>query len=451
MQIVIVGAGTVGFDLAVQLQRAQHDVSLVEHDPQRCASIREKLDILVVEGSGSSPSALDGAGLREAQMVLAVTSVDEVNILVCGLAKQWGVESRIARIRSREFSGRSTKVDMQKLGITQFIDPERLSVRIIDQIAMIPDVEEVFSYHDGEVLIVRHVMKEAMPIIGHTLAEAIQMAGTHRLLAVALRREGETRIPTGADVFKPGDDFTTVIPRASLPKYMEFLGLAGRRVRKAVIAGDGRTAILLCDALKSWVEDVTLVDPDQAHGLRAAENLGGVEVIHGDPTERDVLREVNVAGSDIFVGAGRATTPNVMSALLARSEGTPKVAAISYEPQSNRLFREIGVQHVVSPRRAVAREIMDLIHRGRMSMELQLRDLDIESIEILAEPGSKITSGPLRKVWQTFRSKAIAGAVVHEGVPLIPGGDTRIKEGDSVIVVTQPKSARKIEKLFRKR
>ena len=153
MQTIIVGAGTVGFDLAVQLQNSGHDVGLVEKNPARCAAIREKLDILVVEGPGSSPRALIEAGLAEAQMVLAVTSVDEVNILVCGLAAQFGVETRIARVRNPEFTGRQARVDLGRLGVTRVIDPERIIVRVIHNIARIPDVVEIFSYHNDEILI----------------------------------------------------------------------------------------------------------------------------------------------------------------------------------------------------------------------------------------------------------------------------------------------------------
>ena len=356
MQIAIVGAGTVGLDLAVYLQNAGHDIALVEMDPLACNALRDKHDILVVEGSGSSPSALMAAGIQEAQIVLAVTSVDEVNILVCGLAEQYGVGTRIARIRNREFSGSKAVVDLAQLGITHVIDPERIMVRSIDQIAQIPDAVEVFSYHDNQILIARHIMTEEMPIVGHSLIESVKLAGDARLLAVAINRDGKVHIPTGRDVLTAGDDVTTVIPQASLPTYLELLGLAKRKVKKAVVAGEGLTAILLAETLGAWVDDVILVDSDADHGQVAAERLDGIEVIHGNPTERDVLREANVGSADLFVGAGRTTTPNVMSALLARSEGTPKVFAISYEPHSNQLFREIGVHHVLSPRRAMARE-----------------------------------------------------------------------------------------------
>ena len=452
MQIVIVGAGTVGFDLAMHLQRAKHDVALVEKNATRCAEIREKLDILVVEGPGSSPVALMDAGLRGAQMVLAVTSNDEVNILVCTLAEQWGVDHRLARIRNPEFGDPHSRVDLEKLGVTSVIDPESLVVRIIDQIARIPDVEEVFSYHEGQVLIVRHIMQKGMPVIGSTLAEASQRAEGHPLLAVALRRgETEVRIPVASDVFQPGDDFTTVMAGRSLGIYLEFLGLADRYVRKAVVAGDGLTAILLCERLRAWVDDVTLIDPSVGHGRRAAQRLDGVEVIHGNPTERDVLRESNTKGADLFVGAGRNTTLSVMSALLARSEGVPKVVAVSYEPQSNRLFREIGVKHVVSPRRVMANELMAQIHRGRVSMEMHLRDLNLESIEYRVGSRAKIARGPLSEVWKPFRESAIVGAVLRGSATMIPVGDTQVQEGDHVLVVASPRARRKIEGMFGKR
>ncbi len=450
MHIVIVGAGTVGFDLAVYLQKEGNDVSLVERDPHRCDEIKEKLDILVAQGSGSSPQALKDAGIHEADMVLAVTSVDEVNILVCGLAEQMKVPCRIARIRSREFAGRRATVDLPKLGITRVINPEQVIVRSIDQIARIPDVVEVFSYHEGQVLIVRHIIKEGMPLVDHSLIDTLKMAEPHRLLAVALKRGDEVRIPAGMDHFRIGDDFTTIVPRDSLPKYLDLLGLTGRRVKKAVVAGNGLTAVLLCERLKTWVEDVTLVDPDLEHANEAAERLDGVEVIHGDPTERDVLREVNVARTDLFVGAGRETTLNVMSTLLAQSEGAPKVIAISFEPQNNRLFQEIGVPYILSPRQTMAHAIMDLIHGARMSMEMQLRDLDLESMSILADKGSKITKGTLMDVWHEVRSQGIVGAIIRGDSTQIPRGDTRIEAGDEVIVVTHPKTARKIKGLFRK-
>lgn len=453
MQIVIVGAGTVGFELAVHLQNSGHDIAVVEADGERCAEIGEKLDLLVVEGPGSSPRALEQAGIEGAEMVLAVTSVDEVNILVCGMARQYGVETRIARIRSGEFRGKSAHVSLAELGVTRVIDPEQVMVRVIDQIARIPDAVEVFSYHEGKILIARHVMREGMPILDKRLVEVVQMAGEHQFLAVALRREevGKTWIPAGDDVLAAGDDITTTFTRDSLNRYLEMLGLEGKRPRKTIVAGDGLTAVQLAQAFATWMEDVTLIDPSPPHAHFAAARLDGVEVIVGDPTERDVLHEVGVGRADLYVGAGKATSRNVMGALLARAEGAGRVIAMSLEPQSNELFRKIGVDHVISPRRAIAQEIMDVIARGHYSVELHLRNLDLEAVELRAGENSKVTRGPLQKVWTPYKRQAIVGAVHRDGQAIIPRGNTEVQPGDEVIVIIKPKHVHSIRGLFKGR
>ncbi|MBD3237157.1 MAG: Trk system potassium transporter TrkA [Candidatus Eisenbacteria bacterium] len=452
VQTIIVGAGTVGFDLARQLLKAKHDIAVIERDSQRCAQIGEKLDVLAIPGMGTSPPSLESAGIGDAELCIAVTSVDEVNILVCSMAEQYGVPTRIARVRNRELTAPDSPIDLASLGVTRVINPERLVVRIIDHIARIPDAVEVFGYHDGEVLIARHIMTDQMPVIGRSLLEIPNiLAADHYFLAVAIKRGGRTWIPAGDDRLQPGDDVTTVFPFTSLPEYLRALGLSRRRVRRAVVAGQGLTVQLLCETLRAWIEDVTLIDPDPADGQSAAESLQGLDVIEGDPTDRTVLQEVNVSKTDLFVGAGRSTTQNVMGALLARSEGAPKVLAVSYEPQNNRLFRQIGVSHVVSPRRAMTQEIMDVIHRGRGAMELQLRDMPLESFELRAEIDSPITAGPLSDVWAPWRRKAIIGAVIRDGRPLLPRGETRIQPEDDVIVITEPKHVDRISKLFRRR
>lgn len=454
MQIVIVGGGTVGTEVAVHLQRSGHSVALVEPRPERCAELAEKLDILVVEGSGASPRALEQAGIAGAGMLLAVSSVDEANILACSLAAQYGVPTRMARIRSSgEFRSKGSPIDLEKLGITRIIDPEHVMVRVIAQIAHIPGATEVFSYHDGEILLARHIMREGMPIIGRRFRDVAAIAGGHSFLAVALRREseGKTWIPTGDDVVSAGDDITTAFTRESLPQYLRMLGLENRRLKKAIVSGDGLTAIQLCEELATWVETVTLVDWNTDHAMRAAQRLHGVEVIQGDPTEREVLREVSVGRADLFVGVGNDTTRNVMGALLARSEGCAETIAVSFEPASNRLFREIGINHVISPRRAIAQEIMDIIARGRMSVELQLRNLDLESVEMRVGEGSKATRGPLSEVWLPHRRQAIVGAVYRDGRAEIARGDTVLRAGDEVILIVKPKHVGTIQGLFRER
>ena len=448
VEIVIVGAGSVGQNLAIQLQRNGQNVAVLEPDPARADALRETADIQVICSSGSSPLALEAAGIQRAHTLLAVTNLDEVNILACGLARQYGVKTRIARIRSGEFVGSSSHVNLWELGVSHVIDPERVVTRVINQLAVIPDAVEVFSYHEGEILISRHVLQEGMPVLEETLAEAAKRQDSVEMRAVAIKRKDVVWIPHGDARPEAGDELVTVFPRESLTGYLRALGLDGHRIRKAVVAGDSLLGIILAASLNEWIDEVVLIDPDPTHARHAAECLDGIDVIAGDPTDQAVLKEIHLAGAELFVGAGEATTGNVMGALCARAQGVDEVMAISHEPGNNPLYRQLGVDQVISPRRAVAQEIMDMLAHGHGAFELHFRDMDLESLELVAEDGCAMLEAPLSELWGPLHGDAIIGTIRREGRCFIPTGATRIMVKDEVIVVTHPNRADRLRSMF---
>lgn len=448
MEIVIVGAGSVGQNLAIQLQRNGQSVAVLEPDSERADALREAADIQVLTASGSSPIALEAAGIQRAHTLLAVTDLDEVNILACGLARQYGVKTRIARIRSGEFVGSKSHVNLWELGVSHVIDPERVVTRVITQLAMIPDAVEVFSYHEGEILISRHVLQEGMPILGQSLAEAATLEDSIKLRAVAIKRGDQVWIPHGDARPEAGDELVTVFPRESLPGYLTALGLERHRVRKAVVAGDGLLGIILASSLNTWIPEVVLIDSDPTHARHAAECLDGIDVIAGDPTDQAVLKEIHLAGAELFVGVGESTTGNVMSALFAASQGVDEVMAISHDPGNNPLYRQLGVHQVISPRRAVAQEIMDMLAHGHGAFELHFRDMNLESLELVAESGAGVLDGALSEIWGPLHGDAIIGIIRREGACFIPEGTTRLLANDEVIVITSPDRADRLRAMF---
>jgi len=448
VEIVIVGAGSVGQNLAIQLQRNGQSVAVLEPDPARAEALREAADIQVLTASGSSPLALEAAGIQRAHTILAVTNLDEVNILACGLARQYGVKTRIARIRSGEFVGAASHVNLWELGVSHVIDPERVVTQVISQLARIPDAVEVFSYHEGEILISRNMLQEGMPILGETLAEGAQRPDAVDLRVVALKRGDDVWIPGGDAQPMAGDELVAVFPRASLPGYLRTLGLEHHSVKKAVVAGDGLLGIILAASLNTWVPEVVLIDSDPEHARQAAETLDGVDVFSGDPTDQAVLKEIHLSGADLFVGAGQKTTANVMSALFARSHGVDEVMAISHEPGNNPLYRQLGVHQVISPRRAVTQEIMDMLTHGHGAFELHFRDMDLESLELVAEAGCAMLNGPLSEVWTPFQGDAIIGTIRRNGNCFIPTKSTRIMVDDEVILVTHPVRVERLRSMF---
>lgn len=448
MRIVIVGAGVVGYSLVEQLSYEQHDISLVEQDSSICKAISEKMDLLVVQGTGSSPEVLKQAGIDSAGMVIAVTPEDEVNIVVCGVAEQYGVKKRIARIRNQEYSDPNSGIDVARLGVTQVIQPERVVVDAILQFIESPMALDAANFQNSNILLRGYKVLPDMPMAGKSLKEISAMAAPSLLLVVTIVRKGRAIIPTGNLVIEPGDQVFALFPRESLDAFLTLVNRSRKSVKRVVISGNSLTSVYLASALEQTIDSVVFVAADYEEGKRVAETFHNVEVLHGDCMEVDTLQEVHVKKADFFVSAGKATENNIMSALLAKAEGAKEVIAISNEPRYNKLFNSIGIDHVIVPRLTTAREIMEVVRRGQIGAAIRIRDVDIEIIRIIAVESSRVVGRPLQNVWKRVKAESLVGGIIRNDTMIIPDGATVIEPGDDVIVITHTKNKNIIQKLF---
>ncbi|MFH1675107.1 MAG: Trk system potassium transporter TrkA [Pseudomonadota bacterium] len=448
MRIVIVGAGVVGYSLAEQLSHELHDISLVEQDSSTCNTISEKMDLRVVQGTASSPDILKQAGIDSADMVIAVTPNDEINILVCGLAEQYGVKKRIARIRNQEYSDPGSEVDVSRLGVTQVIQPERVVVDAILQFIESPGALDAANFQNSNILLRGYEVLPGMPVAGQSLKEISSMAGPHLLLVVTIVRQGKAIIPTGDLIVEPGDQVFALFPRESLDTFLSLVNRSRKSVKRVVIAGNGLTSVYLASALEKMIDGTVYVASDYKEGERLAEMFHNVEVLYGDCMEVDTLQEVHVGKADFFVATGKTTENNIMSALLAKAEGAKEVISISIDPRYNKLFHSIGIDHVISPRLTMAREIMEVVRRGQIGAATRIRDVDIEIIRIIAGKKSRVVGRPLQDVWKNVKVESLVGGIIRNDTMIIPDGNTVIEPGDDVIVITHTKNKNVIQKLF---
>lgn len=451
MRIIIVGGGVVGFSLAEYLRYEHHDIVLIERERAVYEQIIDKTDIQLILGNGSSPRLLEAGGIRDADMVIAVTPNDELNILVCGIARQYNVETRIARIRSSEFRDGDASIDLGDMGVTRIIDPESVVVDSIVQFIETPGATDAVNFQGGNVLMRGYRVTADMPLVGKSLVDIRRESEDHPMLFIAALRGGEAIIPDGDYVIQKGDDIFGIFHRSSLDAYLKLFNHSGRESKNVIIAGDSLTSLLLAEAVRNVAEKVVLIDRDAEHAEHAANILNNVEIIHGEATDSGILNEVYVRNADFFIAASNESEYNVLSTLLAKAEGAREAMAIITDIKHDRLYASIGIDHIIHPRLAIAREILESINRGQIGRIVRIRNLDIEAIRITAEENSPITGKPLQHIRSKIQKGSIIGTILRGDEMIIPGGNTIIEPGDQMIVITYTRNVARVRKLFKPR
>lgn len=451
MRIVIVGGGVVGHALAEQLLNDKHRLSLVELDNELSNTIAEKLDLQVVSGSGSSPSILLEAGINGADMLLAVTPSNEVNIIACVIAEQYGVEQRIARLRGEEFAGEKNLVDLKKIGITAVIHPEKVLADQVLQFVETPHSVQSANFENGQILMRGYRLTENMPLAGKTPREIRESIHPHKILFSAIVRNKEGMIPDGETVLQPGDILYSLFPRESLERYLSLIGYE-KKNRKVIITGDSYSTLELAAFLdKNENFSVTLIDPNREHAEKAAAMFDNIEVLHGDCTEDGLLREINVTNTSFFIAISDSPDYNMLSALLAKAEGVHEVVATTTDTSHNKLYASIGIDHVINPRLTTAREILEMISRGHIGAVVKLTDVDIEAVRFLVDSDSDVAGMQVKNIATKMQKGSMIGVIIRDDKMILPEGETTIEAEDHVIVITHHRNLHTMSKLFRPR
>ncbi len=450
MRIIIVGGGVVGMSLGDHLLRDKHQLSLIEVDSLLCEQLSDKLDAQILNGPGTSPTILKEAGLPDADMVLAVTPNDEVNMLVCAIAAQYDVKHRIARLRSSEFAEGSDVIDLAKLGVTSVIYPEKVLADQIMQFVETPHAIEAANFEQGRILLRGFKVTEEMELANKTPQQIREEIAPVVVLFSALIRNGTGVIPDGATVIEPGDTLYALFPRESLDRFRKLIGIE-KKNRKIIMTGDSYSSIELAKLLDQTDYQVTYVDPSLEHANKAAALLENIEVLHGTCTEPDLLRELNVDAASFFIAVSDEADYNMLSTLLAKAEGAHEVIAITTEDLHDHLFHSIGIDHIINPRVTTARAILDIISRGHIGAVVKLSDVDIEAVRFNVSADCEVANQKVRKIATKLRRGTIIGVIVRQDRMILPDGETIIEPDDHVIVITQHRNLSIVSKLFKPR
>lgn len=447
MHVIIVGAGEVGTNIAAALASEGQDVVVMDRNARRVDDLRDRFDVQTFAGSGSNPTVLLEAGLRQADMLLAVTDSDEVNIVACLIAAAHSPATiTVARIRSQEFISDETVLGKAGLNLDHVINPEVATADQIVRLLELPAAADVVDFEDGQIRLVALRVPQSSSFVGRTFMEVGASEQGRRLLFAARVRDAECIIPTGSDDIRAGDLLYAVIATDALRPVAEAIGLPWEPVGRVTIAGASNIGRVLASKLESSGLRVKLIEQEENQALAAAEELQKTVVLNGSPTDTDLLLQENIQDCDAYLAVLGEDEANVVASLHAKALGARRVVSLIGRPEYVPLIANAGVDVAINPRQVAVSSILHFVRRGRIVRVTPIAGGVAEAIEFVALETAAVVGRPLKEV--TFPRHALVGALIRDGDVEIASGDTVINPGDRVLVVALKKAIGKLQKAF---
>jgi trk system potassium uptake protein TrkA len=444
MRIIIIGAGDVGYHIAQTLSREKHDVVVIEGREDLSRRVSDNLDVQVVTGNGSNPDILREAGIGEADMLVAVTDRDEVNMIACLIASsQAKIPTKIARVRDEAYS--HFIMSRRALNIDLCIHPEREAVQTALRLIEFPDVREVVEFAEGRILLLGVSVDDKSPLVDRPLQEfQNEESRNGKILIIALYRGSQLIIPRGEDVVRSGDELFIVAAKERVSQVLHSLGRNAQSSRRVILFGDSKVAVFLAHELQNRPVAVKLICQNERRCASLVEQLDKVMVLYGEGTDQDLLLEENVQGLDYFVSASEDEEANILVSLLAKRLGAKKSMALITRLSYLALITSIGVDVVLNPQMAAVNRILRYIRRGKVLNVATMGEEQAEAIEVVALETSDLVNQPLKKI--RFPRHAIIGAILRGDDVIIPHGESVIHPGDRVIIFAKRQAIPAVEK-----
>lgn len=447
MKIVIVGAGEVGHHIASRMAVEKKDVVVIDKDPLAVRRIAETIDVQTLVGSGSNPSVLEEAGIKEAEILLAVTDSDEANLVACLVTNLLSPGTKkLARIRGAGFDQYYDTFRDQSPFIETVINPEIEVVKTIQRLMDVPGAVDVGEFANGRIKFVGVNLSPDTLLAGKKLADLPGILGDRRVLIAAIIREEEVIIPRGRDRLEPGDLVYFICEDHKLLDTLTVFDKYAEPVRRVMIIGGGRIGYRLAVRLEEQSIYCKIIEKRQDRCTDLAERLNKTVVLHGDGSDQSLLSEESIGEMDLVVTLTDDEETNILCSLLARRLGARKaitrISKFSYFP----LMTTIGIEQVVSPRLSAVNTILQHIRRGKVLSDISLKGEQAEVMEALAMETSDIVAKPLRKI--AFPKGAIVAGIIRQDTIIIPTGQSVIEPGDRIIIFAKRSAVAGIEKIL---
>lgn len=440
MKIVIVGNGKVGFSLAEHLVKESHDLTIVDMQEEPLRKASDILDIMSVKGNGVSSSILKEAGAESADLLVAATSSDEVNMVCCSTAKHLGTKCTIARIRNPEYTFGISELK-KTMGIDMVINPENASATEIARWLRFPSAANIETFCRGRVELMGFRLQEKDFMVGKPLHALSDQVKKLSLLFCAIERGTEVFIPDGAFIPKENDKLYVIGRPSSLDQFFRLLGRYCPKVKDVFIVGGGKISLYLTTILEKMKMRTKIVELRPERCRQISEQLSNTMVICGDGTDQELLNEERLASSDAFVALTDRDEDNLILSLYAMQLGIPKVITKSNRQNYAGIARAVGLDSIISPKSITVSQILQLV-RGMENSEgsvmttlYRIADGLAEAMEFSVGSHTRYLGVALKDL--TLKKGILLAVIMRNGEIIIPEGNSSIQEGDSVIVIAR--------------
>ncbi len=445
MRIVIAGAGEVGTHLAKMLSQEEHELVVIDNDSDRLKGIANTLDVLTIEGNANSISQLKEARISKADLMISVTSSEDVNVNSAILSKRLGAKKTIARIDNQEYLLPANKEIFENLGVDYMLYPEKIAAREIVGLLSETGSTEIVEFGGGKLQMYVIRLDDDAPIINKSLRELSPGVDGLEYRAVAITRHAQTIVPSGDDRFENGDLVYVISSKAGLKKLYKYSGKKQFEVRDIMILGGSRIGRKTADALGNQ-HYVKLIEKDRQRSFNLSNRLSNTLVIHGDGTDMELLRQEGLEKMDAFIAVTGNSETNILSCLLAKHLGVKRTIAEVENMDYIHLAENIGVDTIINKKLITASRIFRFTMSEEVSSIKCLTGTQAEVMEFIVKPDAPATKGSLSEI--EFPREAIIGGVIRGKNVFIAHGETNIKPYDKVVVFALPGVINSIGKFF---
>mgnify|MGYP002773059795 FL=1 len=437
LNIIIVGCGVVGTALVEQLVLENHDITVVDTSPQKVQKITDMYDVMGVVGNGASFSVQKDAGIIDADLIIAVTDSDELNLLCCTVASRVGHCATIAKVRNPEYSHELNHIK-DKLGLAMIVNPEYEASREIYKILCLPTALEVTSFAHGKADLVKIRIPHGNILDGMTLAQLGK--STNDVLICGVERDKQIYIPTGDFELKAGDMISFVAPAKKVSDFFKHIGFKTNKVKNTMIIGGGDAGYYLAKRLSDNGIDVCLIDKDKERCEEIATLLPKVVVINGNGVDEDLLTEEGIQSAESFVTLTGSDEENILLTVHAKQFSNAKLVTKINKIRFKDAINNLDIGSVIYPRYITSEAIIAYVRAKNASKGsnvetlYHLFDHRVEAVEFKIDKESKVTNIPIMKL--KLKDNLLICFIFRRGKVIIPSGQDCILPGDSVMIVT---------------